>query len=128
MENQTKTKLTLNPEEEKQSNILLEGAPVRQTVQPIVQTQTEYNAGSIDESMLSNDEKEMVAQFANEIDISNAKQVIQYGSSAQKSISDFSVNILGKVKMFQCLMRWWLVSREYLRTGSIPKLNRWLME
>lgn len=98
MENQTKTKLTLNPEEEKQSNILLEGAPVRQTVQPIVQTQTEYNAGSIDESMLSNDEKEMVAQFENEIDISNAKQVIQYGSSAQKSISDFSVNILGKVK------------------------------
>lgn len=98
MENQTKTKLTLNTEEEKQSNILLEGAPVRQTVQPIVQTQTEYNAGSIDESMLSNDEKEMVAQLANEIDISNAKQVIQYGSSAQKSISDFSVNILGKVK------------------------------
>lgn len=98
MENQTKTTLTLNPEEEKQSNILLEGAPVRQTVQPIVQTQTEHNAGSIDESMLSNDEKEMVAQFANEIDISNAKQVIQYGSSAQKSISDFSVNILGKVK------------------------------
>lgn len=98
MENQTKTTLTLNPEEEKQPNILLEGAPVRQTVQPIVQTQTEYNAGSIDESMLSNDEREMVAQFANEIDISNAKQVIQYGSSAQKSISDFSVNILGKVK------------------------------
>lgn len=98
MENQTKATLTLNSEEEKQSNILLEGAPVRQTVQPIVQTQTEYNAGSIDESMLSNDEKEMVAQFANEIDISNSKQVIQYGSSAQKSISDFSVNILGKVK------------------------------
>ena len=98
MENQTKTTLTLNPEEEKQSNTLLEGIPVRQTVQPIVQTQAEYSAGSIDESMLSNDEKEMIAQFANEIDISNAKQVIQYGSSAQKSISDFSVNILGKVK------------------------------
>lgn len=98
MENQTKTILTLNPEEEKQSNTLLEGVPVRQTVQPIVQTQAEYSAGSIDESMLSNDEKEMIAQFANEIDILNAKQVIQYGSSAQKSISDFSVNILGKVK------------------------------
>ena len=98
MENQTKTTLTLNPEEEKQSNTLLEDVPVMQTVQPIVQTQAEYSAGSIDESMLSNDEKEMIAQFANEIDISNAKQVIQYGSSAQKSISDFSVNILGKVK------------------------------
>ena len=98
MGNQTKTTLTLNLEEEKQSNTLLEGVPVMQTVQPIVQTQAEYNAGSIDESMLNNDEKEMIAQFANEIDISNAKQVIQYGSSAQKSISDFSVNILGKVK------------------------------
>lgn len=98
MENQTKTTLTLNPEEEKQSNTLLEGVPVMQTVQPMVQTQAEYSTGSIDESMLNNDEKEMIAQFANEIDISNAKQVIQYGSSAQKSISDFSVNILGKVK------------------------------
>ena len=98
MENQTKPTLTLNPEEEKQSSVLQDGVPVRQTVQPIVQTQTEYSAGSIDESMLSNDEKEMVAQFANEIDISNAKQVIQYGSSAQKSISDFSIDILGKVK------------------------------
>lgn len=54
--------------------------------------------GSIDESILSNDKKEMVAQFANEIDISNAKQVIQYGSSAQNSISDFSVNIWEKAK------------------------------
>lgn len=98
MENQAKTTLTLNPEENKQSNVLQDNVPVRQTIQPVVQAQSEYNAGSIDESMLSNDEKEMVEQFANEIDISNAKQVIQYGSSAQKSISDFSVNILGKVK------------------------------
>ena len=98
MENQTKTTLTLNPEEEKQSNILLKGVPERHTVKPIVYTQDEYSAGSIDESMLSHDEKKMAAQFANEIDISNAKQAIQYGSSAQKSISDFSVNILGKVK------------------------------
>lgn len=98
MENQAKTTLTLNPEENKQSNVLQDNVPVRQTIQPVVQAQAEYNAGSIDESMLSNDEKEMVEQFANEIDISNAKQVIQYGSSAQKSISDFSVNILGKVK------------------------------
>lgn len=97
MESQKKRTLTLNPEEEK-SDILQNNIPVRQNVQPIVQAQQEYNAGSIDESMLSDSEKEMVAQFESEIDISNAKQVIQYGSSAQKSISDFSVNILGKVK------------------------------
>ena len=97
MENQKRTTLTLNPEEEKK-DILQGTMPVRQTIQPVAQAQSEYSAGSIDESMLSSDEKEMVEQFANEIDISNAKQVIQYGSSAQKSISDFSVNILGKVK------------------------------
>ena len=98
MEDQTKPKLTLNPDEEKKTDILQGTMPVRQTVQPVVQAQSEYSAGSIDDSMLSSDEKEMVEQFANEIDISNAKQVIQYGSSAQKSISDFSINILGKVK------------------------------
>ena len=98
MEDQTKPTLTLNPDEEKKTDILQGTMPVRQTVQPVVQAQSEYSAGSIDESMLSSDEKEMVEQFANEIDISNAKQVIQYGSSAQKSISDFSINILGKVK------------------------------
>ena len=98
MEDQTKPTLTLNPDEEKETDILQGTMPVRQTVQPVVQAQSEYSAGSIDESMLSSDEKEMVEQFANEIDISNAKQVIQYGSSAQKSISDFSINILGKVK------------------------------
>lgn len=98
MEDQTKPTLTLNPDEEKETDILQGTMPVRQTVQPVVQAQSEYSAGSIDESMLSSDEKEMVEQFANEIDISNAKQVIQYGLSAQKSISDFSINILGKVK------------------------------
>lgn len=98
MGKQIKTTLTLNPEEEKQSNIFQENVPVRNTIHPDVKIQSEYSAGSIDESMLSNDEKKMVAQFANEIDISNTNQVIQYGSSAQKSISDFSVNILGKVK------------------------------
>lgn len=98
MENQTKTTLTLNPEEEKQSNTLLEGVPVMQTVQPIVQTQAEYSAGSIDESMLNNDEKEMIAQFANEIDISNAKQVIQYGSSAQKKYFRFFCKYFRKSK------------------------------
>lgn len=98
MENQKRTTLTLNPEEKNKPDILQGTMPVRQTIQPVAQAQSEYSAGSIDESMLSSDEKEMVEQFANEIDISNAKQVIQYGSSAQKSISDFSVNILGKVK------------------------------
>ena len=98
MGKQINTTLTLNPEEEKQSNIFQENVPVRNTIHPDVKIQSEYSAGSIDESMLSNDEKKMVAQFANEIDISNTNQVIQYGSSAQKSISDFSVNILGKVK------------------------------
>ena len=64
MEDQTKPTLTLNPDEEKKTDILQGTMPVRQTVQPVVQAQSEYSAGSIDESMLSSDEKEMVEQFA----------------------------------------------------------------
>ena len=57
MGKQIKTTLTLNPEEEKQSNIFQENVPVRNTIHPDVKIQSEYSAGSIDESMLSNDEK-----------------------------------------------------------------------
>ena len=48
MENQTKPTLTLNPDEEKKTDILQGTMPVRQTVQPVVQAQSEYSAGSID--------------------------------------------------------------------------------
>lgn len=57
-----------------------------------------YSAGAIDESMLSEEEKQMVETFANEIDIADVDAVMNYGSVAQNNISDFSSTILKKVK------------------------------
>lgn len=57
-----------------------------------------YNAGSIDENMLSDEEKQMVNKIAEEIDITNSNQIMKYGIAAQKGIADFSVNVLNKVK------------------------------
>lgn len=59
---------------------------------------TPTSAGSVDESMLSEEEKKQVEAFVSQIDISNVKMVNSYGSSAQKGISTFSSSITGTVK------------------------------
>lgn len=97
-ETQSKSTLTLNPEAQKR-NPLLDDVPVMQSVvSPMVETG--YSAGTIDESMLSDEEREMVNQFASEIDIADVDQVVKYGMAAQQNISDFSVSILKKVKTY----------------------------
>lgn len=50
--------------------------------------------------MLSDEEKQMVEKFSNEIDIGNVNQVINYGMKAQTNISAFSTSILKKVKTY----------------------------
>lgn len=60
----------------------------------------DFSAGTIDESMLTAEEKEMVEQFANEIDIENVDQVVNYGMQAQTNISSFSTSILNKVNTY----------------------------
>ena len=57
-----------------------------------------FSAGSIDENMLTEEDKNRINQYANEVNITDAKQVLSFGSSAQRNISDFSVTILKKVK------------------------------
>lgn len=59
-----------------------------------------YSAGTIDESMLTDEEKEIVSKFASEIDISDVNQIVKYGVNAQRNISDFSVSVLKKVKTY----------------------------
>ena len=51
-----------------------------------------------DMSMLSEAEQKAVLSFAEQIDLTDANQVIQYGSAAQKNIADFSETALEKVK------------------------------
>ena len=49
-------------------------------------------------SMLSEAEQKAVRAFAEQIDLTDANQVIQYGAAAQKNIADFSESALEKVK------------------------------
>lgn len=71
--------------------------PTRGSVTMPIYGEKNYRAGSIDETMLSKEELETVEQYAKEINITDSRQVLTYGASAQRNISDFSVTILNKV-------------------------------
>lgn len=51
-----------------------------------------------DESMLSPEEKKIVEDFANQIDLNKSNQILQYGVGAQKKIADFSETALNNVR------------------------------
>ncbi len=55
-------------------------------------------AGAVDESILSDEEKQRVDAFAKKIDILNIKMVNSYGTAAQKGISAFASSMMGTVK------------------------------
>lgn len=51
-----------------------------------------------DESYLTEEEKRMVENFVEKIDINNSNSILQYGVGAQKKIADFSETALSNVK------------------------------
>ena len=53
---------------------------------------------AIDESYLTEEEKKMVDQFVEKIEITNSNLILQYGVGAQKKIADFSETALNNVK------------------------------
>ena len=57
-----------------------------------------YSAGSVSESMLSDEEKAQVEDFCRQINLADTKQVNSYGASAQRNISTFSTNITSRTK------------------------------
>lgn len=52
----------------------------------------------LDESYLTEEEKKMVDDFVEKIDINNSNSILQYGVGAQKKIADFSETALSNVK------------------------------
>lgn len=52
----------------------------------------------MDQSMLTAEEKKIVDDFANQIDLNKSNQILQYGVGAQKKIADFSETALNNVK------------------------------
>lgn len=80
--------LTFDPfPEEKQ--VIAEAEPTK----PAEQEQPVF-----DESTLTPEEKQMVDNFASQIELSNSNLILQYGAGAQKKIADFSESALNSVK------------------------------
>ena len=79
---QTAPTLTLNPfaEEEK--------------AQPEVKKEEPL----MDENVLSEEERKMADQFANQIDLTNSAMILQYGAGTQSKMADFSETALENVK------------------------------
>ena len=52
----------------------------------------------MDDSMLSAEEKEMVENFTQQIDLNNTNAILRYGAGVQKKMADFSESALENVK------------------------------
>lgn len=83
-QNQEMPKLTLTP-------FAQEEAPKEGPAQ-------ENQASAPDESMLTEQERQMVEEFAKQIDVTNANMVLNYGAQSQKQMADFSENALENVR------------------------------
>lgn len=82
-------------------NLISGTAPKLRSVTDSVPNKSDsYSVGTIDESMLTEEERAVVERYASEIDISNVEQIVRYGVGAQRNISDFSVSILKKVRTY----------------------------
>ena len=62
------------------------------------QPETAVQPEPMDDSVLSDEERQMVEQFSEKIDIRNTTAVLQYGAGTQKKMADFSEKALDKVK------------------------------
>lgn len=51
-----------------------------------------------EENVLSDEEKQLVAKFAEQIDLTNSQMILQYGAGTQKKMADFSETALENVK------------------------------
>ena len=83
--------LTLNPTEAAQEavpELTLTPEAEKKEVEPV----------KVDESMLTEQEKKAVDDFAKKIDITDTNLVLNYGVAAQKSVATFSENALSSVR------------------------------
>ena len=68
------------------------------TSEPKLETIETLPESDLEESKLSPEEKKLVEDFSEKIDITNSQLVLQYGAAAQTKISGFSESTLDKVK------------------------------
>ena len=80
--------LTLNPELHIKTEAEVQSA----------ETQVEAVKNEMEQIVLSEAEQKVVAEFAKQIDVTNANQVLMYGAAAQQNIASFSENALNNVR------------------------------
>lgn len=86
--------LTLEPNAAPAAKAAVEQAPVVEASAPAEEIKTEKP----DLSSLSEAEQAAVRDFSEKIDVTNSEQIMNYGSAAQKNISEFSDAALGAVR------------------------------
>ena len=66
--------------------------------EPQAPAQEEVQVTTLDESVLTPEERKVVDDFSQKIDLQNSTMVMQYGSAAQKKIASFSDTALNNVR------------------------------
>jgi len=82
--------LTLTPE--------LHVKPEEQAEVQSAEAQVEAVKKEMEQMVLTDAEQNMVAEFAKQIDVTNANQILMYGAGAQQNIANFSENALNNVR------------------------------
>ena len=83
-------RLTLTPE--------LNVKPEEQAEVQSAEAQVEAVKKEMEQMVLTDAEQNMVAEFAKQIDVTNANQILMYGAGAQQNIANFSENALNNVR------------------------------
>ena len=85
-------------EVKEQAPTLVFGEIVEEKDIPVVVEQKEVPQETLNESMLTEEERKMVDEFSTQIDLYNSNAVLQYGVGTQKKMADFSGDALDNVK------------------------------
>ena len=90
--------LTLTPNDDSAAQAAPQLVLGNEAAEAPAQEEKKVEPVKLDDSMLTDAEKQMVEDFAKKIDITDSQLVLQYGSAAQKSVSTFSENALNNVR------------------------------
>ena len=90
--------LTLTPDLDAAVAQAVPAAPAAPAVAQAQPVDRDATAVKLDESILSDAERQMVDDFSKKIDITDSAVVLQYGAAAQKNIAAFSESSLNSVR------------------------------
>ena len=72
--------------------------PFQETAVPKAEFPAMQEEPEMDETVLSEEERQMAEQFAQQIDLTDSSMILQYGIGTQKKMADFSESALENVR------------------------------